>query len=287
MSHYPGNNGASYYTDPVFIQKFDRAKRDRRAYRESHGGFYTATDEQELLQKYNALQMAAMQQAQWNLPYLDVERLEEIPQARVKLPPFKLNYETIDEARRRLHQTVILIKGNPFYVDDVGQKDGKFKLKLLEATDGVHVQIKLEDVPDLRSAAPVYLTTPLGIRFLERFPERVYQQGLNQRNTRFRHIATEQTNRFDITMFCRAVKSKKDRVWSKPMADFFDDGTLSEIRLTDRVAVFHRGTDNHACYRGRRLGKIVEDEVLLLDEDDSIQPWVIADAKKAGLKLRA
>lgn len=222
----------------------------------------------------------------WTHDVLDIDALPTQSLRKYKLQPFKINYETYQEIKLRLYNTVISIKGNPFWVKQIGN-DGANKFKLA-VTDGEKTyQVKYDDLQDLRTVPPMYITTSM-TGWLTRHPGRVYQQGLNRSNTSLRSPDCEATlANFDPGAFLLGFKKRQNREWTPVFSDLIKSGELTNIRLSDEVAVQHKRNKVIACYKGRALGEIVDNEINLLDEDDALQGWIETAARKVNLELRA
>lgn len=222
----------------------------------------------------------------WTQDELNLDALPTQSLRKYKLQPFKINYETYQEIKLRLYNTVISVKGNPFWVKAVGQ-DGVGKFKLLLTDVDKQYQVKYDDLNDLRTIPPMYVTSS-STGWLARHPGRVYQQGMNRNNTSIRSPDCEaMVASFDPVSFINGFKKRQNREWSPVFANLLSTGELANIRLSDDVAIQHKRNKVIACYRGRALGEVVENEVNLFDEDDALQQWIETAARKVNLELRA
>jgi hypothetical protein len=123
-----------------------------------------------------------------NIPELNVRELPEKDFGRVKLKPFKLEYDTLQEIRMRFHGTVIQIKGNPFYVSDLRKVKTKYYFLLEDHREQKH-QVCVDDIDTFRGAPPGYVTMDGSHGFMTRVPARVNQQGMNTNNTSILRIS--------------------------------------------------------------------------------------------------
>jgi hypothetical protein len=216
---------------------------------------------------------------------LQLASLEEKLIDRPRLQPFKIKYDTLEEVRMRFNKTVLLIKGHPFSVSDQRSVKGRLYL-LLENPDGEKKYIAVEDVPDFRPAPSVYVQCQTDAGFLVRSPARVNQQGMTHQSVHIKRVGgrdripvrTEQI-RDCLMSYGKVLK------WDDKYAQLIDAKIISSMRLSDRVAVYQKGKDVVAEYKGRRLGKMDGHGVRLYDEDDSIQPWLKRDLSKVELEV--
>lgn len=220
----------------------------------------------------------------WTHPELDLDKLETQSLRKYPLPPFKIEYQTYQEIRLRLYNTVISIKGNPFWVKQISNSPAGWRLAVW---DGLEVyQVLYKDLQDLRSMPPMYINVGHP-GWLTRHPGRVYQQGMNRSNTSIRTIeGNSGLLNFDPSAFIHGFRNRRKQTWSKEIFSLMKHGDLSSIRLSDQVAVTAKKDGVLACYKGRALGRIQDNEVVVLDEDDLLQEWIEKATKDVGLELR-
>jgi hypothetical protein len=250
-----------------------------------YGEAWTENDELKLVDKLYRTWYGEPYGQSFNYPMLNLDKLEPKELRKTDLKPFRIEYETFAEIKLRLNNTLISIKGHPFVVGKIMPGDGSFLLGVHDGKDWFGVKYK--DLTDLRSIPAKYVS---GNRtgWLCRFPGRVYQQGINRNNTQIRDIMGKQSlASVDVSDLCRSLRKEKDKKWDENFIGLFDTGDLKNLRLTDDIAVTHDGEDIVACYRGRTLGTVVNDDIRVLDEDDLLQGWISSAAKKAGLNLSA
>jgi hypothetical protein len=229
--------------------------------------------------------------ALWTVPELDVDALPEREFDRPKLTPFKLEYDTLQEVQMRFRQTVIQIKGNPFYVSDI-RADRNNRQRYVFLTSDVadrNAQIALEKLTDMRSVPPGFVQLEGYSGWFARNPARVNQQGLNGQNVTCRRVSNGENVPLNIKSILKALDSKgKTTKWSPQYRDLMVNGVLSEMRLSDEVAVFRKKEDVYVAYRGRMFGKLTEGNlVTAMDEDDLIQPWIGKHFNKVELQVNA
>lgn len=281
-------NAAEYFTEPGQQSAFVVGRQQQQLVLQQLGKPYTEQEEHKLVDRF----WRTWYDEPWpglfvddNVPELDISKLSVRPMRKVSLKPFKLNYQTYQEIRLRLNNTVIGIKGNPFHVKRVIQKDKDF---LLILDDGSKLQkINYKDVPDLRSIPPLYIKHGSRTGWLCRLPSRVYQQGLNRHNT---VLYEPDCGRFASTMEVKptlyGIQNREDRKWTESIASLFKGEELSTLRLNDDVAVKKNNDKIICCYRGRSLGEIKENVVIVDDSDDLLQGWIETAVQAAGLELR-
>jgi hypothetical protein len=228
-----------------------------------------------------------------HLPELDTDKLPNAFPGRPALPPFKLPYDTIEEVRMRLRQTVIFIKNHPFIVHDCQTNrknpdvDGRFKL-VLEDRDLKQSIIPLDKATDLRGCPPSYVVRDGQVGYLNRIPARVNTQGMTPQNTTIRRVGTYgglQFNLRSLVQFCAPRKAVK---WSESLSELIVNDALREVRLDSNVAIFAKPSTEklYAEYKGRRIGEIKEQTVIPDDPDDLVQPWIVDDLRTVNLELR-
>lgn len=224
--------------------------------------------------------------ASWQFEDLNLDALETKPLRKYDLRPFKINYETYQEIKLRLLNTVISIKGHPFLVQKIAQTPQGFKLAV---SDGLKTKTVLyKDLTDLRSIPPMYVNGSHGPGWMCRIPGRVYQQGMNRQNTVLKAVDGKATlSALDATHFVKTFNKRTMRQWSSTLKSLLDVGELPGVRLSDEVAVKSEKGKILACYRGRFLGTVNDNDVIVGDDDDLLQQWIERSVKEVGLELRA
>ena len=203
-------------------------------------------------------------------PDLDMSSLLDTPK---HLPPFKILYDTMEEARLRLASTVVLIRSKPFLVELVGGNDKKVMLLLADSA-GKHHKIPLADIPDLRSAQPRYITHDNHAYYLCRTPARVYQQGMNGHNTYGKLCGSTSMSNLERRTLLNALEDKKTLSWNETLDSLIRDGHFRDVRLSSEVSVYRHKARVIAEYKGRDLGHIKDDRVIYNFQDDHGCPWI-------------
>lgn len=223
----------------------------------------------------------------WTEPELNVDALPVMPVNRRALPAFKLPYQKLDEIQLRLNKTMIMVKGNPFYIRSIKQTNNQFYLNMVDP-EGKAWRSKYSDIPDLRSPPPMFITDSGKTGWMQRIPERIYQQGLNRSNTMIRGLSSDSAvTTFNPEKMCKTIANRMNRKWDGTLATLMEETAINAVRLSDSVAAGRHGDKILAFYKGRTLGVIHGDEVKLQDEDDLLQDWIVRDARDAGFRLRA
>jgi hypothetical protein len=290
MTTYSGKPGHEYFNEAHYAQHFESRRIQSMAWNISHGKpQWTEADEMKLVDKLHIEWFdEPFHGNPWTYPELNLDTLPHRPLRRRELAPFKINYETFQEIKLRLNNTVISIKGHAFLVSKIKQyAPGKFVLALTDSL-GKLVSVKYDDLQDLRTIPPMYVVSGM-TGWLRRVPGRVYQQGINRQNTFLSDVAGRGVvANLDCARLVKNLGTRENRVWNETMSGLVKQGELPVIRLSDDIAV-KRDEDNSilACYRGRSLGKILDNEVFVMDEDDLLQGWIERATKEVGLELRA
>lgn len=218
--------------------------------------------------------------------------LDDIPPSNRKvLQPFYLEYETLEEARMRFQGTVIMIKSLPFYVRDV-RSTRKQRVYQFYVQDEFANQFKVKssDIQDFRSPPPGYVNYQGSVAWLKRLPSRANQLGLHRNNAQL--IAIEGENRigFAETAVVPALKPKPILSFSENIRTLLTEGHAQQFRLSSEIAVYAKNTKtrNIICdFKGRKLGKVEENTVILDDEDDLLQPHLTQAAQEVNFNLKA
>lgn len=287
---YRGGDPWNYFDKENVVQKFINHRRHHIDMRQAAGQepLWTPEMEMSLVNEIHLVHYGEPYVAiSWTEPELNVDALPVRPVNRRPLPAFKLPYQKLDEIQLRLNKTMITVKGNPFYIRSIKQAHGDFYLNMVDC-DGKAWRSKYKDIPDLRSPPPLFITHEGATGWLQRIPERVYQQGLNRSNTIIRGLHSDGlVANFHPEKMCKTLASRTTRKWDNSLASLMQETAVKAVRLSDSVAAGRHGSHLMAYYKGRTLGAIKDDEVLLQDEDDLLQDWIVKDARDAGFRLRA
>lgn len=234
-------------------------------------------------------QRAREQEEIWkNIPELNIRDLQERVYDQPKMKPFKLPYDTLQEMTMRFRQSVIQIKGHPYYVSDVRKVKERFYF-LVEDCRDQKSQVCASDIPSFRGVPPGYVTIEGQHGFMARQPARVNQQGMTPQNTTITRVSTDGGIPFNQKGLVTAIESKSRVLpWIDNYRPLMENRIVPEMRLSDEVAIFtKKGQDPiYIGYKGRVFGKLRDGNfVSATDEDDLVQPWIGAQFRKVNLEV--
>lgn len=198
------------------------------------------------------------------------------------LPKFKFPFETAADAALRWQNAVVLINQDPYIVAEIG-RDLTF---YLHNSDGERFKVPYQDIPDLRTPEPRYCKSEYGYGYYFRKPSRVQTQGLVRDNTYLKMVGTGGLNTMRPTETVKALRPMKNEIWTEPLGRYLREDVIPQIRLSNKLAAYHAGPNLKIEYKGRELGVIVEDAILVFDKDDLDQSWIHSAASEVGLRLR-
>lgn len=278
-----------YFEDPSHQSMFKAHRNQRQMHNAGHrpGPVWTEEDELKLV---DYLWIDWFDEPYpgntWTYDDLNLDTLEVKPLRKYELRPFKINYETYSEIKLRLLNTVISIKGHPFLVQKIANTTTGFKLAV---TNGEKTQtVMYNDIIDLRTMPPMYINGSSYPGWMCRVPGRVYQQGMNRSNTILKSLDGKQNlTGLEAQHFIKTFHKRKTRKWDETLSSLLQNGEMGSLRMSDEVAVKVEKGKVLACYRGRFLGKIQDNDIIVGDEDDLLQQWIERSVKEVGLELRA
>lgn len=206
------------------------------------------------------------------------------------LKPFRLPYDTWDEARMRLEHTVILFAGEPVYVHTIApfvDGDNSHWIAKLVTADGAVKTVKDRDIHDTRTPPAGYITMRGTPMWFSRVPARKSQQGLNTQNVLLypvRHTQPMRNRDWNIMDLLGPLKYRAGMRWSVEYLRLLQNKVSLALRLSDDVAVYpNPQTGNiHADWKNRRLG-VVSDGHVLVDAIDFRTSWVCQGLQDVGL----
>jgi hypothetical protein len=207
---------------------------------------------------------------------------------RLSQPRFKMDYATNHDIGMRLRGTIIFVDDTPWYVRDSKEvvKDDKVDfLLILEDGQSVahHIWYSDERI-DLRNPEPQYLTYDGRAVWMTRRPWRQQSQGVSYNNTWLRRVGTTQIYRPDQIHALVGSLCLSNHVlqWSPHFEELLmRSQALSELRLSPTVAFFRNKEDLLAEYKGRPLGR-VQGERILIDSMDYSKKWITRDIEFIG-----
>lgn len=201
------------------------------------------------------------------------------------LPPFKILYDTVEEARLRLTQTILMLKGRPFLVDLAGGSNDKILLVVSDSAGKKH-KILLNDIPDFRACPPRYITYDSHAYYLCRIPARVSQQGMTSNNTYAKMVGTANLGPVNRHSLLKSLEDKKVLPWNETVDGLLRDGHVRDLRLSTEVSVYRNKAKLFVEYRGRDVGPLKEDTVTPDFSDDGHCRWITRAMTDVSLKVR-
>jgi len=225
-------------------------------------------------------------------PELNLDKLPDGPEITrdIKLPPFKIDYDTHEQIHQKLNGTIILIKNQPFTVMETAEiKKGEFALAVYGNEREPRV-VYYKDIADCRGIAPGYFVYRGASYWTYRIPERQNSQGMHQRNMRMKAAGQQADTAARPEFLMSALGVVKDVIYSNNLQDMILGGANQSIRLTNRVSLYNTGKKGAPIgveYCGRDLGLIVHDQCKVYDEADLGPSWLHKDMMQAGLNLTA
>lgn len=214
---------------------------------------------------------------------------------QIKLSPFRMEYETREDAQMRVGHSIIAYKKHPVYIHDVlNGKDG-FKARAEDA-DAKVFELQFDKNVDFRSFEPGYIMMDERPVWMSRTPARIQKQGLGSDNTLLTHVGSRQAIRWEFRGVLQGLRYRKNQKWSNKLEELFSDKIISAARLSNCLAVFRmrpawtqeRKEVGKMCvdYNGRKLGILVDDCVDPFDTDDCIPSWITQDLAAVGLNFK-
>lgn len=212
----------------------------------------------------------------------------------IKLPPFKIDYDSHEQIQQKLLNTIILIKELPFYVrSTVDMGKGKYALVVSSGDANMPGQfvVKYDDVKDCRGIAPGYYMYRGGAFWIYRIPERQNSQGMHQRNMQAKAAGTGSRGQSASHNFLLAALSPmKDIQYAGNLDELLVSGANTSIRLSNHISLYQtnkKGAPVGVEYCGRPLGLIVNGAVKVMDKNDLRPSWIHKDLHKVSLVMGA
>lgn len=217
---------------------------------------------------------------------LDVKNL---PPSRSKLPPFKLLYSNIEEAQLRLNESIVMVRGRPFYVTDTVREKRDFMLYVKDTRNKTFKIPYSHPDLDMRSPPPGYIHSGPVVSFLVRKPERIYKQGLTSQTAQHKPVGTDRWKHFNsISDILRGIEGRTNRKWDGSIAKHVQEGLIHSLYLSEHIGVGRKAAleKTFVEYKGRTLGELQEDTVSL-DPDDFDVSWIKNDLREVGINARS
>jgi hypothetical protein len=203
------------------------------------------------------------------------------PSTRDKvLLPFRINYETVEEAQMRLLGTIICVNQEPMYVASLSGLAAGISLMLNDAK-GNSFRVFLHQIENLRSPEPGYINWHGRVYWVARKPARIYKQGLDNKNTNLFHITRGREGFDSISDLLPGLASREIQQWDA-VAPLYQKQVIGQSRLSTSVASYSAHGQIAIVYKQRTLG-YVNDEKLSLSADDK-RPWITKELDTVGLR---
>ncbi len=205
---------------------------------------------------------------------------------------FKLPYDHVEEAMLRLNGTIVTYQGRPILVHQVDRHPDDprdFRLGCQSAGASILDYISYSDpLLDCRAIKSGYITRQGETMWLERLPSRVFQQGINGRNTLMTNVGGSRN--IGVGSFTSLLKPLSERFivpWNETWQRLFQRETIRNLRLSDDIAVsFNNNSEELEVYYRQRFLGTIKDNYTFVDEMDGECPWIRANLAKSDLQVR-
>lgn len=218
----------------------------------------------------------------------------DIQSNRKELTKFCLPYETNEELRLRLLNTVILVNQKPYEIHGVDYiKKKSFMLYLTDVNrKGKELLVDFKEpnsIPDLRPPSPRYVEYNGLVWYLVRHPARKVRQGLYPENCFLRGLDRKE---FDAqqtlvlnTQEIVSALSTQPREFNQKTLDLVRDHT--QVFVSHKVALSRQKVKDKIMvhYNGRYFGNLDGNEVHPLDETERDIPWIRNDLNAASMVM--
>lgn len=213
-------------------------------------------------------------------------KVSEIPEREDNLRPFKLPYQTFDEINMRLHDTIIGVKSKPFLVTRLEPDAGDYTLQLQDVErDTYTVPYSLPEL-DCRTPELGYGVAQDGmIQYVIRRPERAQTQGISSTNALKKRVGMNSWQIFQRREeLLHLLSNRPKRVITPGILETMKEGLIPYIFLSKKIVLVTKKTGITAEYRGRFLGH-VKDNIVLLSDDDQDMSHIKNDLREVGLEV--
>jgi hypothetical protein len=201
-----------------------------------------------------------------------------------KLQPYCPEYSNVQEVLFRLQNSVILYEGTPMHVKNVLAHGKDQQTVLYGDLDGKDVLVPYSQTLDLRSPDPGYVTYGGSVYFLARSPVRSSKQGMNGENTVCERLATAYRDNLNTSTIRKVLSNREDIEWEPKLFELFNREVLTEIRLSNQVAITTTNSPRPTVYyKNRKLGP-VQGHKVLVDIYDAEASWIHDTLDKVKMK---
>lgn len=218
------------------------------------------------------------------LKYPDVIINHSPSKRRIFQPAFRMSFETLADISLRLRHTIIFIGPEPYYVEDIKQTENDFLLLVSkrhgEGEEIYKVFYNKELAVDLRSPEPQYISYHSKPVYLVRPPYRQQQQGISYSNSYGKPLGHSGIHRLDNSN--EVIKGLREQETIAPWSETYSDlmlriRAMPSIRLSKSLCAYvseeYASEGVFVEYRGRKLGELKENTILM-DEEDCSKPWI-------------
>src|SRR3990167_2801191 len=210
------------------------------------------------------------------------------PKRRIRHPRYHQLYSSRRDADMRLRDSLVYIGSDLYYVNQVLGQDNDLWLCVSRAKDKkLKIRLSSEHL-DFRTPDPQYLKMSGPDVFVWRPPLRQQHQGICSTNTFTKKIGSNSSDRArDMFEIISGLEFQDTLPWTETIHNLMVQQRLfSDTRLSENLAVFKKTDNVYVEYKGRKLGQLKENTVVT-NEDDAMKPWIIDDARKVNLVLKA
>lgn len=209
---------------------------------------------------------------------------------RLSQPPFKLDFDTLEDIRMRLNGSVILIGGKMYCVREVHKVRRDWALVVSDEKARFFYVMYSSPLVDLRAPEPRYvLIQDLGVVWLFRPPSQQQSQGGTEKNMCYfrvgQSMGSPQKLRA-IPYILEGIAQQDEMVWSSQVHELLQLGAVPSLRLSNNVAIYSvltpKGREVHLEYKTRSFGQIKDGKVSLSKRDLSC-PWIVHDLNLVGI----
>lgn len=193
-----------------------------------------------------------------------------------KIPPreqprFWIPYQTGEEITMRLQNSIICVHSRAMQVHRVEARANErdWLLYLLDGESGRYILPYNDPAVDLRSPEPGYGVNKEGVvSYLVRRPERMQRQGMCTENTLRKNVGKKTWSTLSSQQeILHYLGSRKTRPMTKAIQETMEEGLLHNVLLSPKVALVNKTSGIYVEYKGRNLGRVRDQGVILSDED--------------------
>jgi hypothetical protein len=216
----------------------------------------------------------------------ELEIIRQPVKRRVVQPRFWMGYDTLQDAQRRLLQSLVYIGAYPYWITELAELAPEKYIAAVqdEREKTYYVDLSDPDV-DLRSFEPQYVTAERGCLWLFRYPSRHQKQGPDSQNMGCQFVGSNAPSRLNVPVseIIYNLKNQEPIVWSEAHNKLLSTRAVRQLRLSPQVAVHAAPNGIGLEYRTRLVGE-VKDDIVVMDERDK-RPWIAETLKEVGFNV--